>query len=222
MQSMQTYTETTCSCESIGRSDLRMCPDHHRYWRGDKELTSVSKIIRSCWPVKKNFEDVPPEILEHARERGVRIDAYFTKYVDTGRVRIAAGEWREVVVGLQAVIDWYDARVHSLREVGFIAETQVMLADDTVAGTTDLLFHPLGQIYDLKCVSALDPTYDIQIGAYADMHGGISEGYLIQCKIDAKNLQARVTCMPVDIKQAVCDWRHMKQVWLAAQRRVKT
>ena len=59
-----------CVCESIGRSDLRRCDEHHRYWRGDKELAAVGKVIRSTWPIKPDYSAADPEVLENARDRG--------------------------------------------------------------------------------------------------------------------------------------------------------
>lgn len=211
---------SACVCGSIGAdpSVVRFCDadGHHKYWRGDQRLTSVSKVISAVWPVKKDFESAPPEVLAHARERGIRVDRYFSEWLRTGRVRIVAPEWREVIAGVEAVIGWWQSE--GIRD----ARPQVILAGEQEAGTADVLA-PL-MVAELKCVSALEPTYDIQVGAYVDFLQrtnlqSIDEGFILHCKIDAKTLTAKVKAVPVDLQRAVWDWRCLRDVWRVAQRR---
>ncbi len=204
-----------CACDNCGVDStiVRYCPDHHRYWRGATKLTSVSRIIRECWPIRKNFEDAPADVLEHARERGHRIDKYFSEYLRHGRGRMPAGEWIEVRVGVLALVDWWKSE-----GIG-AAQAQVTVANASEAGTADAIAGHV--VLELKCVSALEPTYDLQVGAYADLEGtgALREGVLLHCKIDATAGRARVRAVPVALRQAVDDWRCLRDVWRIAERR---
>ena len=45
----------------------------------DRRLTSVGKIIRSCWPPPER--PIPPDVIENARDRGEQVDRLFAAYV---------------------------------------------------------------------------------------------------------------------------------------------
>lgn len=204
-----------CQCGSI-LPEVSFCEEHHTYSRNGKKLTSVTSLIRQCWPEKKVFDGAKPEVLDHARERGTRIDRYFSEYIRTGGyVQLPHDEWDEVHVGVKALRDWWKGE----RLDKTAAKAQVIVADNDVAGMADLVCAPT--VIDIKVVHTLDPTYDIQVGGYGDLHGSITEGFLIHCKIDARELTAKVKVVPVDMKQAVTDWRAMRDVWVMAQRRLK-
>lgn len=202
-------SDCTCADAKVDGS-VYYCPACHLYQRNGSKLDSVTSIIRACWPIKKNFEDANQDVLEHARERGVRIDRYFTEYLRTGETRIQVGEWQEVKVGLLAVIDWWRTEVRD------DAQAQVILADDSVAGTADIVYK--GTVVDLKCVSALDPSYEVQVGGYAQLKGDIEQGLLLHCKIDARAMTAKVKPVEVNLKQAVEDWRLIRSVWEIGKR----
>ena len=208
---MSTAVAVACVCGSIGASGIRLCPEHHKYYLGDKELASVSRVIRETWPIKKSFEYADPVVLEHARERGVRIDHYAAEYVKTGKVRILAGEWREVVERVQMFAEWWRRRETK-------AATQVIFHDDEVAGTADFLTTN-GDIWDLKCVSAIDPTYFLQLGAYADLcekqHGTAGNLAFIHLPKEGPRFIA------ADLQQCRDDWRTLRQMYLMVKRRSK-
>ena len=206
---MSAVAVETCTCETIGAAPgVRLCPEHFRYWNGDKRLVSISRVIRDTWPIPKSFEAAPPDVLEHARERGVRVDRYAAEFVKTGGVRIEAGEWQEVVDRVQMFAAWWHPLISNWHD----AEIQVIFHDDEIAGTADFVVSP-GAIWDLKCVSALDPTYYLQLGAYAEMcrreRGGASVysvGFIHITKDRVKFIEA-------DMEQCIEDWLTLRKMW---------
>jgi hypothetical protein len=206
----------TCSCGSIGREDLRLCADHHRYWRGDKELVSVTKIIKSMWPAKPGFSSAPPDVLEHARERGIRVDRYFSEYLRDGSVRITAGEWEEVRALLKSLTDWWP---DNIRTTSRPPQAQVILADGRVAGTPDIIWD--GRISDLKTTYDIESTYPIQLGAYADLFEetyGIEPASLAIIHVNKRFREPK--CIPLDVKECRNDWRILRDAWFMVQRRM--
>ncbi len=196
----------SCCCASIGAPpEIRFCADHHRYFLGDKELASVSRVIRECWPIKKSFEYADPAVLEHARERGIRVDRYFEQYLKTGSIRIPNGEWMDVIELTQGLVKWWNMQTFpSVR-------TQVIVHDNDVAGTVDLLFPD--RVVDLKCVSAIDPTYALQLGAYTDLAGlGANPGMI---HANSKGIKL----IEFNVLQCVEDWRTCKAMWQMVNRR---
>ncbi len=193
-----------CCCESIGAPpEIRFCADHHRYFLGDKKLASVSRVIRECWPIKKSFEYADPAVLEHARERGIRVDRYFEQYLKTGSIRIPNGEWMDVIELIQGLIKWWDAKGLPT------PKTQQIVHDHEIAGTVDLLWSD--RIIDLKCVSALDPTYKLQLGAYAEIAGVQSIGVI---HANAKG----VKLVEFDFFKCALDWNTLRDMWSMVNR----
>lgn len=164
-----------CLCLAPPSPDVTFCEEHHRYARNGNELTSVSKVIRSVWPMKP-YERVDEAVLENARERGVELDNLFCAWLNSG------GEVFEIPKGTRE-----DARdlLNKTIELWLgdslikgIFNTQVVLADDEIAGMADLIGYT-GEgygIYDLKCVSELQPSYRIQLGAYCALWASMHEG----------------------------------------------
>jgi hypothetical protein len=206
----------TCSCGSIGREDLRLCADHHRYWRGDKELVSVTKIIKSMWPIKPGFSSAPPDVLEHARERGIRVDRYFSEYLAQGSVRIRAGEWEEVETLIKSLTNWWSEEFH--RGPGD-TQSQVLLADDSIAGTADVVC--CGCIIDLKTTYDIEPFYALQVGAYADLFEATygCEAEVIGIVHATKRFR-QPNYIDLDIDECVKDWRILRDAWFMVQRRM--
>jgi hypothetical protein len=154
-------TEESCTCvewnSEVGNV-VRFCAPHHKYWRGAKELVAVSRLIKSVWPVTE--PEIAPHILENARDRGVELDTLFSAYV-AGTLNVIPKGTRQDVVDLfeKQLQPWWDKQ--GIRN----ARTQVVLADDQVAGTCDLMFE--NTIWDLKCVYSLRDIYPLQVGMYA-------------------------------------------------------
>ena len=190
----------TCCCGSIGASGMRMCEDHHRYWLGDKELASVSSVIRSVYP-KKSWDGVDRAVIERARERGSRVDAYLSKYVTTGNVMTEPGEWVEVLERLDRVVAWWNRNVN-----GVPVSTQKILYSerDGIAGTADFVIGDM--VMDLKNTAQIEKSYAIQVGAYAEYENASRAGVL---HVTAKSC-AFVPYNAEDIRSL---WNQARQWW---------
>ncbi len=197
-----------CTCGSIGADPnvVRLAECHHRYFKGDKRLASVTTIIRDTWPLKKDFEAADPAVLEHARERGIRVDRYISAFVTGGGVRIPAGEWQEVVELVQKFVPWWS-------EMGKgKAKAQVLLHDDEIAGTCDIVQEHF--ILDLKTVYNLDATYALQLGAYAELYEktfGVEPVGVGLIHLTKRHAKPR--WVPMDLAECRRDWRTLRAMW---------
>lgn len=161
---MSAVQTSLCVCGTIGESPdvVRMCAEHHRYHRGDKRLLSVSHILRETWPFKPDFSAAPVNVIENARDRGCEVDTLFSAYV-TGKLKaIPQGTRKDAAELFLKARRWWDGHKHG--EV----RSQVILADNDVAGTCDVIDDDT--VYDLKATSAIEPMYHLQLGAYAALH----------------------------------------------------
>lgn len=146
-----------CCCDTLSSTVVR-CEEHHRYFRDGKELTSVTKVLKSTWPVKPDFSRADPAVIENARDRGKEVDALFSSYVNGTLWIVPMGTRRDSWELLDRLIKWWD-------RLGVKAQAQVILADDEVAGTCDI--KPPSIIWDLKCTYNIEATYPVQLGMYA-------------------------------------------------------
>ena len=181
-------------------------------YRGDVRLTGVTSVIKSVIPT--DYSGVDPAVLENARLRGVELDALFSAYVSGTLTEIPAGTRKDVYdpdTGdglLQKLMPWWDAQ-------GFgLVRTQVMLADDTVAGTCDILGAEM--ILDLKAVSKLQPTYGLQLGAYFELadDAGIKTLGVIHVTAALKTPKL----VRYDVEQCFSDWTAIRRAWSVAKR----
>lgn len=164
---------------SLSSDDITYLPETHQYFRGLKQLASVTTVLRSTWPVKPDFSAADSGVIENARERGSDTDALFSAYVNGTLTEIPAGTRLDVYNPepphdglLQKLMKWWDKS--PVYRNG--ASAQVILADDEVAGTCDVLTrrHETADpniltaptILDVKCTYDIEPTYPIQLGLY--------------------------------------------------------
>lgn len=150
-----------CVCASIGEdpAKVRFCAECHKYHRGDKQLLSVSKVLRSTWPFKADYSAAKPEVIENARDRGCVVDSLFTSYVRGRLQSIPRGTREDAVELFFRLKRWTDERKWES------VQSQVILADDDIAGTCDLIADDW--IYDLKTTHDIEPMYHLQLGLYA-------------------------------------------------------
>lgn len=152
----------TCQCGSIGRTDLRQCPDHHHIWRGDVRLTSVGRIVAHSFPLDPS---IPADKLENARDRGSEVDKLFAAYVLGKLDRIPAGTRKDVFKDeapydglLQKLMKWYDQQ-------GFLKiESQVLLGGEDHGGVLDLKFN--GVPVELKSTYEILDSHRLQVAGY--------------------------------------------------------
>lgn len=203
-----------CVCASIGEdpAKVRFCFDCHRYWRGDKQLVSVSKVLRTTWPFKPDFSQADPAVIENARDRGVAVDTLFTAYVRGNLSSIPAGTRTDATELFFRLKRWWDAKKIT------DAQSQVILADDAIAGQCDLLAD--NWIYDLKCTYNIEPMYQLQLGAYAQLHyaqtGQAVKGIGI---IHVTKRYATPKLIKVDLAEALKDWMLIRDTYQMALRR---
>lgn len=212
---MSTVLASTCCCGSIGApADLRQCADHHRYWKGDKELISVTKIVKGTWPIKPDFSRAKPEVLENARDRGIVVDDLFSAYVRGALERIPRGTREDAVQLFFKLRRWWDGRKHTE------PRSQVMLSDDEVAGTCDVLDG--GWIWDLKSTYNIEITYPIQVAAYAELHfatfGRHVKGVGI---IHVSERFPEPKIIKLELSEVMQDWMTLRTMYQLVQRRSK-
>lgn len=220
---MREVSENACSCVNwVGDEQVRICPSHHRYFRGKKELASVTRVIRECWPVKKNFEAADPAVLENARERGVEADWLFSEWIGGNLLKIPAGMRQDAIDRFYALRRWWQWDA----EIAAAAHSQVILADSDIAGMSDVICVNLRneiRVWELKNVSALDPSYELQVGAYAELYEaqyGVSPvgGALIHVT-QPSGKPVSVKYVEINLPRAREDWRILRACWMMANRR---
>lgn len=157
--------ETLCECslwEIAPPDKVRFCPEHHSYFRGQKRLISVTKVLRAAWPFPPDYSAAPPGVIENARERGSQVDELFTRYI-RGQLKAFSPDVRTDSMDLFFRLKrWYDARNWES------VQAQVILADDDMAGTCDVIAD--GWVYDLKTTHDIEPMYHLQLGLYAQLY----------------------------------------------------
>lgn len=194
-----------CACSAWEPNDntIRFCDTHHAYYVGIRRLTSVSAVIKRILPT--DYSGVPPDVLETARIRGVAVDSYFSEYLRTGNVTIAAGERQDVLDRLTMLIPWWDKNGWQVMDV----QRTVYSEADGIAGTYDFAVNE-ETVYDLKCVSALQPSYALQLGAYLT-YGGFEIAGIVHVTKD------RVRLVKYDAARCRRQWRAIVEAWKVCQ-----
>lgn len=185
-------------------TDVTLDAESHVYTRGDKRLTSVSGVIKSIIPT--DYSSVDQAVLENARQRGSECDALFSAYVEGRLDSYPVGTRIDVVDLMDKLIPFWDAL--GIRN----ARAQVILADDEVAGTCDIISPDV--ILDLKCVSRTSPTYGIQLGAYRELADGGRDIALIHVNAAMKAPKL------IELNAGDClhDWEIIRHAWKVVRR----
>jgi hypothetical protein len=191
-----------------------MCTPCHKYWRGDKQIASVSSVLRGVWPIRPDYSKAKPEVIENARDRGVAVDELFSAYVNGTLDRIPAGTRKDAVRLFHKVRGWWDS--HKRKE----ARSQVILADNEIAGTCDILADDW--IWDLKSTYNVEPTYPLQVAAYGELHfatfGRPVKGLGI-IHVTERFPEPKIIKIPMD--EALQDWMAVRTMWSLVRRRHK-
>jgi hypothetical protein len=206
-----------CYCSSFEKPDgkLRFCADHHRFFIDDRELPSVTKVLKACWPVKPNFAAAPPDVLENARQRGSDLDALCSAYVAGTLDRIPKGTREDVKELFLKAQPWFDEAL----KTGPL-KTQERLTDGNIAGITD--FTGAAIVFDLKGTYDIEPYYPVQVGGYIQLYEA-----QYQRKVEAAGIlhvTARLTkprWIPLDPEECLTDWKILRRTWEMAQRRLR-
>lgn len=206
-----------CTHETIGADPkvVTFHECHHVYKRGDKELDSVTRVIKACFPVKPSYFDAQPDVLENARERGIAVDRLVTAYLRGTLTAIPAGTRQDATTLFFKVKAWLDS--WECKGV-----PQVIVADEDIAGTADIVTTE-GGIWDLKTTyNVSEPTYELQLGLYALLFK--AQFGELPSRIGIIHLTERFAApriVPLDVKQCVQDAAMIRDVWLMAQRRTR-
>lgn len=207
----QSAVAELCTCQLTVTDDIRLCAACHRYFKGKREFTSVSKVIRTLLPA--DYSKIDPTVLEIARLRGVFIDNYFCEFLrDPESVvpleqvedmiapefpRDHAKNAAEVVERLTRLLAWWYLKGFKLKQVQEIVYSE----KDGIAGTFDIATEEM--ILDLKCTAELNPNYELQLGSYLHMDSQqfpLREGAIIHVTKD------KVRLVPFDAKRAKKRW----------------
>lgn len=203
-----------CTCDSIGAdpSVVTFCQACHIYRRGDRRLTSITRMLKSVWPLKPDFSSAPEGVIESARDRGVEVDQLFSSYLSGTLTAIPAGTRQDSAELLMKLIAWWEKQ--PMRK----AEAQFILADEELAGCVDIM--PPRIIYDLKTTYDLEPTYSLQVGGYCHLHekqfGELPE----ECGIIHLTKRfAEPKLVRYEVMTAVSEFRVMLDFWRLVQRK---
>jgi hypothetical protein len=213
---MQAVCETesiSCTCASIGNTDgVRLCSVCHRYWNNDKELVSVGKVIKTMWPFKPDFSQADPAVIENARERGSEVDRLFSLYVVGGLDRIPKGTRQDSFALFAKLRRYWDRHKHGN------VRSQVILADEDIAGTCDILDDD--DLSDVKCTYDIEPVYPLQLAAYGELHFATFKRPVKSLNIiHVTKRYAEPKIIKIDFVQALEDWMILRQAWRMVQRR---
>ena len=213
-----------CVCGSIGAhvSDVRMCVardangnEHHRYWRGDQELVSVTRILK--WAFKPDFSAAPPHVLANARLRGVVTDQLFSKYLNGELKVIPIGTRLDSLRLFLKLRRWWGDHKHGER-----VRSQVILSDDRTAGCCDVLDEEKDTIFDVKATYNIEKFYAIQLAGYACLFFETFKRPLKKAGIvHVTERYPEPRLIPIDLVDDLLDWVLIKDAFFAVQRRSK-
>lgn len=160
----------------IGGEQFRFDPEDHSYWLGKNRLIGVSEAIQAAG--LKDFSQIPPEALEHARKRGTAVHAA-CHYLDDGDL-----DWATVSPEIEPYVLAWER---------FKADTGVILneiehpryhATFGFAGTPDRIVTFVGHNGFLDRKGTLDiKTYKpdivtgVQLAAYSFLEFGPQRAY---------------------------------------------
>jgi hypothetical protein len=214
---------TACVCGDLGEwsslvlaspTEVRRCDEHHRYWRGSKELLSVSHVIKSVWPFKPNFTKADPAVLENANHRGIEVDWLWSRYLAGELKVVPAGTRQDALRLFLRLKRWWSEHAHG------DVRTQVILADDQVAGTADILDVDQNVVFDLKTTYAMEAFYACQVGAYGALHYA-TFGKPVK-KLGIIHLTKRYPVpqlIQLDPAEVIQDWLLVRDTYFMARRR---
>lgn len=209
---------SVCAC-TLGDTGVRRCDAHHRYWDGSTELVSVSRVLYDVLPAK-SWDGVDDAVIDYAALRGSTVDRLLCELLETGAATVPLLEGTnpsngmdlqsEIQGRMKAIIGWWEAC--SLTPLA----TQKMLSREGIAGTLDIQAvdnaTARGVVIDLKCVSKLQPVYELQLGAYLWLLNGEA--------LDAAILHSTSTAVrfrSYDPVQAITRWQAALEWWKIRQ-----
>lgn len=140
---------------------LKFDEEKHEYTLNGKVLISVTQLLKKHG-LAPDFSAVNEDVLNRKSEYGVLVHREIENYIKTGEI------------GFTTELDDFVTIAEDLELDLSMAQSEVMLHNDIVAGTTDLVFG--NTLADYKTSSKLDINYvRWQLSVYAKLHGGIEK-----------------------------------------------
>lgn len=143
--------------------DLKFLKEEHKYMLGDRELVSVTTLLQEM-KISPDYSMVDEEVLKAKADKGTLIHKEIEEYLKEGKV----GFTKE----LQSFIKWReDSGATDFK-------SEVMLNNDVVAGTCDLMFKCDGYNYiaDIKTTSTLHKnSVSWQLSLYNYLNGCLAD-----------------------------------------------
>lgn len=201
---MSAVVQASCSCGSIGRSDLRQCPRCFHIWNGDRRLASVGSIVYASFPLDPS---IPPDVLENARDRGTEADRLLASYCRSELQRIPAGTRKDSIALFEKARTWIDRQ--GFRKI----EVQVLLGYEDHGGILDFRFD--GVPVDLKCTYNVEQAALMQVAGYVCLDGKNGNGGHILHVTERFKEPKLVNVLEPEIN----DWRIILAHWRMVRRR---
>lgn len=195
-------TVATCLCEVV-TAEVQICAEHHAYWMNGQRLYGVTSVIKEVLPT--DYSDVPPEVLENARNRGNEVDALVAKYIVGQLKEYPVGTREDAIPLFEKFQNWWDKQ--TFRKV----EAQVLVTNrQDIAGLIDIRAD--GDIFDVKATSDLMPSHHVQLAGYVELNDG---GRARLIHVTKRNKAAKI----VDVEPtAYNDWRTIRDFWRLTRR----
>lgn len=165
-----------------------------------RSLTSVSSVIRRVYAYK-DWSVIDPDVLENARVRGMLVDQLLAQYVSTGSLDTVAPA--QVAERLRAAHQVWESMFSGL----FVEPQKILFSlEDGVAGTVDFSIED-DIIADLKCTWSVEPSWILQLGAYAELSGARRAGIIHVNKSGGRWLEYDTTACRLYWRRALSWWR---------------
>lgn len=216
--------QQACDCATLGADpqQLRQCRTCHKIYRGDKRLTSVSRVLSvwpqdpcsSCgWPI---YSDHQPGCsvklaIDNAKERGSAVDALVSGYVKGTLKCIPAGTRKDAVELFWKAKAWID------RHACLHREAQVLVGDDQIGGVLDLSLD--GTVIDLKCSYNLEPTHPVQVGGYVTLRAAMGQVTPEAGILHVTERFKEAKYIPLKVSEITADFESLRQAWSVVERR---
>ena len=200
----------TCCCETIGAPpELRRCPEHFHFWRGDRRLKGITSLIRETWPIPPDFNAADPARLGNAKNRGVEVDGLLTSWLAGMLTEIPAGVMEDTRDLFRKLVDWWPFGE---------AQAQVVLDDGELVGVVDVLTGGGGGVWDLKTTYNLEPTYQLQVGGYVCLYETEHHRRPERCGIIHLTKRQKPKLVEFDPLIVASEFRAVRDMWQLCRR----
>lgn len=208
--------------KAIQQPEITFDAERHIYRCGLQEYTSVTRILRTCFPVKKSWDGVDPAVIANARERGSEVDQAITQLIRTGTVTLPPNHRKDTEDRFRMFFQWFQQFDDKLT----LVDAQVILADheNGIAGQADLvLIDTLGdkpaRIWDVKTTAQIEHEYKWQLGGYASMYRKM---FNLDCEVGVIHIpKDGLRLKTFDTEDCIRKWGNLVAVWNDTKQYIK-